>query len=571
MSRFAPDAPLPPQACARYADTIAMLDEPAPETPERAAARAHLAECQRCQRERQTLSEASAALRAQVEMLMAQAPTFTEEQIATRADDATSAAGRRKPLAGIHTRHAPPTTSRHVAPSHGAPRTWRRALSAIGGAAAMVAITALLVTTLTGHLLGRASTRQGTTPRATAIPLSALTLYTPGAPAPDQPSDLEAFRASDGARVHVTPMTPVQGWGLVYAQGVRYQITVPNANISDPLATVPAILSATRVSDGQTVWSERIDSIFASSLILVDGALYLDTQFGEANISNIHAVYAFRASDGTRLWRHDLADAPDGPPVVSDGAVYVAAGQSVIALRASDGALLWQMTLQTGGRQVIAAWASVANGALYLYVTLDTVNGQKDGYEADAYAMRLSDGAMLWRDVLATRQLNPADGPFPPVVADGVVYVRVAPITLTSQKDPLWLFALRASDGATLWRYTSTREETGNSGVPTIYPPAVANGVVYVTEDGGALTALSARDGHIIWQVNVDQTPSMDTYPFSISSPVVVDGVVFVITGNGFGSLVAVNASNGATLWRVPCGGLSAPGNYMAYQLVVGP
>lgn len=581
MSNFAPGEPLSPQTCARYADAIALLDEPAPETPERIAARAHLSECQHCQREHLSLAEASAALHRQMGALMMQAPTFTEEQIAQRAalpqhaGEPSSASSRRDAPIDLGARQTPATASRrHAAPSHAMPRTWRRALSAIASIAATVAIIALLVATLTGHLLGRPSMRQGTKPAATAIPPSAMTVYAPctnlwGRQVNELPS-LAAFRASDGAVQHVNPSTPVPegAQAAVFSQGIVYRLTVPGL-APDPTATLPATLSATRISDHTPLWNVRTDAIFTSSLLLVDGVLYLGTWWDSTGTfdPHINAVYAFSASDGALRWKHSLADTLDGPPVVSNGIVYVMAGQTALALRASDGVTIWQAPTTTSGQQqIISAWQTVANGVLYAYASLDTPNGQKDDFGVKVFALRLSDGATLWHVAPGT-DVFPAQGPFAPVVADGVVYVRLAPVKFTTDQYPLQLLALRATDGATLWRYTSTHGDTGQKGIPNIYPPAVANGVVYVTEDGGNLTALSASDGHMLWRINVDKTPGQDTYPYSIQSPVVAGGAVFVISDY---TLIAVSAHDGAPLWQASCGVI--PGQEgTAPQIVVEP
>jgi len=353
----------------------------------------------------------------------------------------------------------------------------------------------------------------------------------------------------------------------VFSQGIVYRLTLPGLT-ADPTATLPATLSATRISDHTPLWSVRTDAIYTSSLLLVNGVLYLGTWWDSTGAfdPHIHAIYAFSASDGALRWKHNLASQPNGPPVARDGVIYVFAGQTALALRASDGVTIWQAPTPTSGQQIISAWQTVANGVLYAYVSLDTPNGQKDDFGVEVFALRLSDGATLWHVRLGT-DIFPSQGPFAPVVADGVVYVRLAPIKFTTDQYPLQLFALRATDGATLWRYTSTHGDTGQKGIPNIYPPAVANDVVYVTEDGGDLTALSASDGHMLWSVNVDKTPGQDTYPYSIQSPAVAGGAVFVISDH---TLVAVSARDGAPLWQAGCGVM--PGQEgTAPQIVVEP
>lgn len=150
-----------------------------------------------------------------------------------------------------------------------------------------------------------------------------------------------------------------------------------------------------------------------------------------------------------------------------------------------------------------------------------------------------------------------------------MVYLRLAPTSFTSPVVTLSIVALRAANGAPLWRYTTTLAEIGNMGAPNIYPPATAGGMVFVTEDGGALTALNAQTGRVIWSVNIDTTPrGYETYPYSVTSPVVAGGVVFVIVND---ALVAVRASDGKTLWRAPCGTPDAGLGVQSFPLVVAP
>lgn len=579
MSLFATGGPTSPQLCERFADEIAMLDEPGSETSSRIAARTHLAGCHRCQQERHAMLEIDAALRRRVQTRMAQAPIFTEVEIAAKATmriyDAKTKqqASRRHEVAKLRGRLGREAAmGKTIAPSRAAPVMpfWRRALSTGGSVAAAVLITALLVVTLTGHLPGlTSSTRPGVNaPTTTPVPLSTLRVYAPGPHTAGTVSSIVAYRASDGAPESPAPVATVAQWGTVFSQGVRYQLTMPDTDVS-PTAVIPATLSATRIQDGQSLWSERIDPIYTPDLVLVDGVLYLGTRLmGIMGVDpHIMAVYAFRASDGARLWRQALTDQPNGPPVVSHGVVYVVAGDTVLALRADDGRTLWQTKLETGGRQIMSAWSTAASGALYAYISLESPTGQKDSFGVDVFALRLTDGETLWHVDLGT-DIFPAAGPFAPVIADGIVYVRLATVKFTSPVVTLRLFALRATDGATLWRYTSTHTENGNVGIPNIYPPAVSNGIAYVTEDGGNLTALDTRDGHILWRVNVDTTTSNDAYPFSITSPLAVDGAVFVVVNDW---VVAVRASDGGTLWRAACGGVHALMNYQAYHLVVGP
>jgi polyvinyl alcohol dehydrogenase (cytochrome) len=153
-----------------------------------------------------------------------------------------------------------------------------------------------------------------------------------------------------------------------------------------------------------------------------------------------------------------------------------------------------------------------------------------------------------------------------PAVVGGAVYF------------PDWggyLNKVNASTGATMWsRPISDYDGIANS--VSRSAPAVVGNVVYVgDQNGGNLSAVNATTGAPIW------TTRVDAHPFAIltAGPLVVNGVVYqgvasaeegVATDPNYpcctfrGSIVALNASNGAILWKtytVPDNG-GVPGGY---------
>src|SRR5580704_4289123 len=84
-------------------------------------------------------------------------------------------------------------------------------------------------------------------------------------------------------------------------------------------------------------------------------------------------------------------------------------------------------------------------------------------------------------------------------------------------------------------------------GLPGLPSPAVANGVVYVGSDHGTVYALNASTGATLW--------SYTTGGSSFGSPAVANGVVYVGSWGDFDSNVyALNASTGAKLWSYTTG-----------------
>jgi len=179
------------------------------------------------------------------------------------------------------------------------------------------------------------------------------------------------------------------------------------------------------------------------------------------------------------------------------------------------------------------------------------------------YALRLSNGAVLWRFQIEGAVSTQ------PLVANGVVYVS----SLAGQDGPAHIYALRTGDGSLLWHYSSNsfsylslsttdrniayvssdegisafkagrllwRAATGSfaSG-----PPQVVNGVVYAStflENGpGDVYALRATDGTVLWHNTTDGFPAI---------PLVADGVAYIPSEGGV--LTARRASDGHQLWK---------------------
>lgn len=115
-----------------------------------------------------------------------------------------------------------------------------------------------------------------------------------------------------------------------------------------------------------------------------------------------------------------------------------------------------------------------------------------------------------------------------PVVADGIVYTLDTAATVT---------ALKLKNGDTSWSRPlapdDIDEDQFGGGI------AYDNATVYVTTGYGEVIALNAADGAQLWRVSVRDVVR--------SAPMVYQGRVFVMTV--MGQLYALNASNGQVLW----------------------
>jgi outer membrane protein assembly factor BamB len=118
---------------------------------------------------------------------------------------------------------------------------------------------------------------------------------------------------------------------------------------------------------------------------------------------------------------------------------------------------------------------------------------------------------------------------FPPAVANGRLYL----LNKTGE-----LYALRTSDGKVEWRRNLGNNQTG---------PAYADGSVFVAQGNGDFTALNAKTGKTRWTFHS---------PTGLqSSPLAVGGRVYF--GSEGGILFALDAKSGKVIWQSDQG--SAP------------
>jgi outer membrane protein assembly factor BamB len=134
------------------------------------------------------------------------------------------------------------------------------------------------------------------------------------------------------------------------------------------------------------------------------------------------------------------------------------------------------------------------------------------------YALTASDGDIIWR--YSTSHCVDSS----PAVADNVVYVAA---------DFDFLYALNASTGAEIWRYFTKS---------VFSSPSVSNGYVYIGSYDGHVYGFNASTGTEIWQYRTENTVS--------SSPAVAYGCVYV--GSEDNNVYCLNASNGKRIWQSP-------------------
>jgi len=179
---------------------------------------------------------------------------------------------------------------------------------------------------------------------------------------------------------------------------------------------------------------------------------------------------------------------------------------------------LWSVGLGKGERRVgVRQGPAVADGRVYAAAITGGV-----------HALDLQTGKQVWEWEPTKEKKKPklrlSGGPG---VGDGLVVIG----TLDGQ-----VFALDATDGSEKWKARVPGE--------VISAPAVANGMVYVRSNDGRITALDQSNGTQRW-FNPRELPALTVRG---NAPVVTGpGVLFI--GNDDGTLAALVAADGRTLW----------------------
>lgn len=336
-------------------------------------------------------------------------------------------------------------------------------------------------------------------------------------------------------------------------------LVAPSSTAGENASPTGRLIAYDRVS-GQQFW-QITTPIITSAPIVVNSTVYFTALTQRASNANQKVVYAVRADDGAPLWHVTIPQVDGFSDTLAsvNGTLYITSNQIcfdscsaayLFAVRSSDGKLLWTQTF-TGNFNIHPA--TIAQGMLYLQVPrVDPAFGSAN--EIDA--LRASDGAIVWR--YATQQSqSEASGML--VVANEMVYTgsTFAPDNNPYHSDH-WVYSLVALDGQTgalRWRAATN-----------IFPQALAaNGQTVIVADlteqlpvghitGYFLSAFGVSDGARIWRHGT--TVQTDAAQLVGASLVCLLTSFDPATPN---FAVAYNASDGDERWRTMLAGNTYP------------
>lgn len=286
----------------------------------------------------------------------------------------------------------------------------------------------------------------------------------------------------------------VQGWSQAVAGGTDEATPVIANNIvyEGMAGSSSDHFYAFNATTGQALWSYPLH-------VGSDAAVANDTVYVGSD-----QLYAFAAKTGKLRWTAAAGNSFLSSPVVVGGTVFVGSeNEGLYAFNATNGTLLWSETT----KGPIAGAPAVAGGIVYV-CSVDTL-----------YAFNEQSGQALW-----TAQIGNGISTSP-AVANGIIYTSATSGSLV---------ALNAKSGTVLW--TASINDPGEGDA---YPPAVANGAVYVA--GIDLYAFNALTGSQIWSQPMSDVPA--------DPPTIANGIIYQSEGFGPGGFSAIDAATGKTLW----------------------
>jgi outer membrane protein assembly factor BamB len=291
------------------------------------------------------------------------------------------------------------------------------------------------------------------------------------------------------------------------------------------------------------------------------------------------SVVCLEASKGKRVWETNTADAAgqqslkpffSSPAITADGKCLVIgqglhddADCDLLCLEAATGKIRWRRPtpLHVESSPAICGDMAVAGAG-----AIEGPDRKPLGDPGFVLAVRISDGAELWRFRVADPESSPAIG------EDGTVYIGSgfngsAVVALRSESDE----RLRAAGlDRLLWRTPARYAMTG--AVTLAGDCLLAGGgnadYAYSSPDpAGVVLALERRTGHIRWEREMDDAVLA---PIAVSRQPGPTGKTLAFCPVRSGEVVALDIGDGRVVWRQRISGKAAvlAGCAVAYPVV---
>jgi outer membrane protein assembly factor BamB len=235
-------------------------------------------------------------------------------------------------------------------------------------------------------------------------------------------------------------------------------------------------------------------------------------------------VSMFAGANGQLIWQQQLPAGDRAAGFVVDGILYRSAPSDslVTALRVADGAVLWQ----AGGCQDEDNSVGILSDVVYITcgsAATDMSQATTAGETLDALDART--GQVRW-------------------MAHAAHFLALLAPDLVFAETPRGLAALRAGSGGVLWEHpvdiVPDQQLVRHS---FRFAVRAAHGLVAYSPDGTTVEALRAGDGALVWRSAIPRQDLQDTQDWSVIA--ITDTVVLVHGGHGGHGVLAFASSDG--------------------------
>lgn len=345
--------------------------------------------------------------------------------------------------------------------------------------------------------------------------------------------------AGDSRKLRITA-DPIVGGGRIYTL---------DAN---------ALVTATTLG-GATIWARDVrparDSegdATGGGMAFNNGTLYVSSGFG--------IITALDAATGATRWTQELDATGSGNPLVSNGLVYLVAGDDTgWAIEADSGRIAWQLTATPSVTNVLGAPAPVLSNGLAVFAF----------GSGDLIATFPKGGLRRWTATVAGQRLGRSSARFLDITGAPVAVGS----TIFAGNHSGRIVAFDANSGSRRWT-------AAEGATDPVWP---VGGSIFAITDRNELLRLDASNGVIIWRVQlpgyIEDRPRRRDEIFANHGPVVAGGRVVVASNDGLlryfspqdGSLLGTTSvPGGATTAPVFAGGVlyvvSVDGELLAFR-----
>ncbi len=314
-------------------------------------------------------------------------------------------------------------------------------------------------------------------------------------------------------------IAPVTGGGSVFAMDSTGAVSAHDAN---------NVSSVRWVSPG--VADKDEDEMLGGGLAYDNGVVYA--------VSGRGLVAAFKAEDGSELWRQPLnIPVRSAPKIVSSRLFIVTIDSQMFSLNARDGSVLWNHR----GIDEGASFLSHASPSLARDVVAAPYSS------GEIYVLSSETGKEIWADSLSQTRRTNATGLFSDIGSDPVIVGNALYVVSNAGI----LGAYRLDNGQRVWEQTVSSPE----------PLWVAGNAVFLITPDAVLMALNRMDGRVYWTAPLPRYKNEDKKidPYHWSGPVLASGKIYVAGANGELRVFSAMDGKAEPVISIPDGVFSAP------------